>query len=391
MKKILLTILLVFISLSLLGCQSDQKTDEELEAEVLAELEAERLANLDVRDDQALYEGLKDSLLQGYDAATFDRFEKTYLDLDGDGQDEVALAAPYGEGPLEKLVFVGLGQAGFEAIQSEIPLYKYQNQVDFQDGLVGVSRTSGGSSIRYTNLSFYAYDQGTLHFTGTELVMEDIISLPDGYEIIGEIEGPWTDFQHSLTRTDLATDRTFVTEKAAYTYQPASMDFAKESQGQLLSLSMNKEDILARFGSDYEETTMVDGMYDTLETTWAYPGITFIFSSDTDQLAPDALPTFIEISSNDYYYQHEARIGDRALDAIQSAADHFDRVENRHGGPGEMVADAFFYEEINEEGQLKNTGFVLTFGYDSQEKYTDLKEIGDEVKVTSIKFLSRFN
>lgn len=74
-------------------------------------------------------------------------------------------------------------------------------------------------------MGIYKYTGEEIIFTGANLTMEDILSIPNGYEITGEIEGNLNDFYHVLTKRDLDTEEITIIEKSRYVYDKENMEY----------------------------------------------------------------------------------------------------------------------------------------------------------------------
>lgn len=410
MKKLIGIMIFVIAITFMVACSNEQKTKEEIKKEVLAELEEEKeaaekeLASLDIRDQDAIYEFIEDQYPGVYTREDFSVWEPTYLDLNGDGNDEVVYTAPYGEGNLDNILFMTGDNGHFDVIPSSIPLEKYEDKVDLDGDFITITQASGGSGIRLEWMGIYKYDGMEIVHTGVDLIMEDIFSMPDGYEITGDIEGDLNDFVHTLTRKDLATDKISVIEKTRYIYLEDNINYdmeylvkpkkeSNDSNGEAieLSLKMTKEDIFALLGNEYETYTTFNDMDGVNVTSLDYSDIVFEFFHDSNDIPPDTIPTNIIINSNRYKYNYDVKIGDSALEAIAKCEQSLENLINPHGFEDEELPDWFLYKEDTELYNMLNGDYILTFEYDSGERYFDKNEIPKDVKVASIKLLGYYN
>lgn len=379
MKKNLV-ILLVALSLVLFACSEGGSTGNSGQASAL-----------DLSDLDAIYDELKDSSLKKYNREDMDFWQASYMDITGDGNDDIAFVAPYGEGALEEVIFISGDDGSYALIPSDIELYKYENQVELVDGLIAVTRTGGGSGVRFTTMSIYDYDGIEIVDTETSIVMEDIVSSPNGYEITGSIEGQLTDFTHTLVRHDLATEKTLIVEETRYEYDADDLRFLEIDKEMILSASMTKEDILIIFGNEYDESEEYNDMDGSTIITMIYPGIEFSFSHYSKEIPLDLLPNEILVTSNEYRYQYDVSIGETALEAISKCEKKFDKMINPHGGPDEEIVDWFIYKEKNAQGQTIDNGYILSFDYNTGARYFDIEEFTDHVLVTGIKLFNQYN
>lgn len=382
MRRLIFLFALMLLLLMLPGCSQDGGMGDTPNGQGSA---------LDLGDMDAMYEELKDSSLKNYTREDMDLWQASYFDITGDGNEDVAFVAPYGEGSLEEIIFIHADEGSYELIPSDIELYKYENQVELIDGLIAVTRTDGGSSLRYTVMDIYDYDGGEVVHTNTSIVMEDILSTSNGYEIIGNIEGPLTDFKHTLVRYDLGTDQTLVVEETKYEYDGDNLRFLQTDKEMILSASMTKDDILAIFGNEFDEDKHYNEMEGSTITTIIYPGIEFSFDHYYQEIPLDAKPNEILVTSNEYRYQYDVSIGEPALEAISKCEKKFKNLINPHGGPDEAIVDWFIYKEKNERGQTVDDGYILSFEYNTGARYFYKEEFTEHVLVTSIKLFNQYN
>ena len=268
MKKILSLILVLILGLTVVGCSKEtgaQKTEEELRAEIKAEMEAEAKlkeelkaeieaeekgkekektetavndnvqqpntdtsAPLDIRNNDKLYEFINTTYPDKYTREDFDKWTAFYFDITKDGNDEVGFTTTYGDGKLDFAIFITADNGQYKVIPSEIELSKYQNDLAYNEGFIAIAQKAGGSGMFLYVTSFFVYDGEEIRYTEASIVTEDVFSYPTGYQIIGEIEGDITDFVYTATKEDYATEKTSVIEKTKYVYNPETMKFDME-------------------------------------------------------------------------------------------------------------------------------------------------------------------
>lgn len=390
MKKQISIIMLVLIVISLVGCSSNQEAG--------GELESEKTDNLsDIKDRDSLYAFIEQSYPGIYSRDDFDLWESEYIDITRDGTDEVAFSAPYGEGNLDEFIIISCDNEQFEIIPSNIGFAKYENKIEMDGDFIIITQKTGGSGIHLTTMGIYRYDGMEIIFTDTELVIEDVFSSPDGYEAIGEIKGNLTDFVYTMTKTDIATEKTSILEKARYIYDIENMRFdveemsTPESTQVKLNLSMTKKDLINTLGDQYTLEHSFNGMNDANITIFKYDGIEFHFEHYTEEAAENSLPSYIEINSNKYKYNYDINIGDKSLNAIEECEETFEHAINMHGEEDERIPDYFFYEEYDEFGQLTEDGYILGLKHNTGERYFDIDDITEDVIVEAIMFFSSMN
>lgn len=421
MKKIIRILIFIIIVASMTGCsktQETKKTEEELKAEIRAELEAEKEEEkakekqevekkkeaLDVRNNDAIYEFIENTYPGVYTREDFDEWDAFYLDITGDGNDDVAFTATYREGNLDHAIFITADKGEYKIIPSEIGFAKYQNDVGLKDGFITITQKSGGSGIHVVTMGIYVYDGNEIVFTGANVLMKDVFAAPDGHEILGEIEGSLNDFVNTLKKMDFATEKVSLEKKIRYIYdsntrsfnieeladskQKSSNDKKVDSSNQIeLSVKMTKEEIINKLGKEYKVEKNIDPMGEYNYIRIVYPDITFDFLllHGQDEAPLDALPSTIVISSDKYRYNYDVNIGDNALEAIEKCEKTFENLINIHGINGdEESLDLFKYKEDDGSGQMVNTGYVLTFRYNTKERYSNKEDIGSDVKVEHI-------
>ena len=244
---------IVLSVLSVIGCQQVSKTDEPINepAEARQDLE-DQARETDIKDQEAIYQYINEIYPNQYSQEDFNKWQPVYLDITGNDQDEVVYTAPYGEGKLERFLFIEAGSEGYLEIPSDIELMKYGNTIKISDGFIEIDQEGGGSSTHVAIKSLYVYNQEIIDSTGARLAMEEALSTPDGHEIIGEIEGDWNEFVYTATKTSLSTNEASLLEKTKYVYDPSDQayqltyiealdsnleDQARETANQTLSLT----------------------------------------------------------------------------------------------------------------------------------------------------------
>lgn len=276
MKKILSLLLVLILGLTAFGCSKEtasQKTKEELRAEIKAEMEAEAklkeelkaeiqaeekakekekaetttqattqtkdndnvqqpnaeaLAPLDVRNNDKLYEFINTTYPDKYTREDFDKWTAFYFDITKDGNDEVGFTTTYFDGKLEYAIFITVDNGQYKVIPSEIELSKYQNDLAYNEGFITIAQKAGGSGMFLYVTSYFIYDGDEIRDTDASIVTEDVVAMPTGYSIKGEIDGDIRNFVYTATKEDYATEKTFVIEKTKYVYNPETMKFEKE-------------------------------------------------------------------------------------------------------------------------------------------------------------------
>lgn len=416
--KVLIFSMLAIIILSLSGCSEDGKTDDELREEIISEIKEELEADsetisedkeekseeksdkvsIDIKDGEQLYEFINRSYDGKYSKEGFELWDPTYLDVTSNGTDEVIYTAPYGEGNLDRVIFIGIVDGEYQEIPSDIALMKYGNKIETIDGFIVVTQVGGGSSIRIANKSIYIFNGKDIEHTGVTLAMEDIVSTPDGYEIIGEIDGDLNEFTYTATKTSLATGESKVLEKTKYkydkNYRGYDIEFiedAYEEESIKLSTGMSVDEIITTLGDNYEISTMQDYMDGTTINVLTYPGIEFHLKEYVNSHEEvEEVVVNIKVSSNRYRYNWDIDIGDNALEAIKKCEEKFDHMINPHGYEGEEIVDWFIYREDAQVEDIAQ-GYALALQFNTGERYLDKSEIPEDAVLESIVLLREYD
>lgn len=402
MEKIFKILVFSLIITMITGCGAQVKKDKEPAEELIEELVDEsELRSVDIRDKDVVYAFIENTYPGSYTRDDFELWETNYMDITKDGRDELVFSTKYGDGKLNQFIFISSDEEELKIIPSDIIFEKYQNDIELDGDFILVTQKTGGSSIHYTTMGIYIYDGEKILDTGLNLVLEDVFAAPDGYETIGEIEGKLTDFVHTLTKTDLATEKTSVEEQRRYIYNIENMNFdVKEisdnkpdqiQEQTQLSLAMTKEDIINHFGEDYIFESYTNEMNDSTMSVLKYKDIEFEFEHYTEIASLDSIPALIMIKTNKYKYNYDVNIGDSALQAISKCEKTFDNALNYHGEENEKLPDWFIYKEYNKSGEIIAHEYTLAFRYNTGERYFSKDEISDDVIIESIMLLGTIN
>lgn len=245
MKKILVTLLISALFLGLVGCSkpaSSEKTEEELRAEIRAELEAEQKAQgeakeassdnkeesqsqeneksskLDVHDKEGVFEFIK-SKYPEFTEDDFEKWTKKFLDVTGDGTDEIIFTSTYRDGNLDSAIIVTVKDNKYKEISKYMHLAKYENEITMKDGFLVHTSKSGGSGIGQWYRDLYIYDGSALVLVESNIPIEAYFAGPKAsYEIKSNIEGSLKDFVITYTKKDLMTEEKEIIGKDKYEY-----------------------------------------------------------------------------------------------------------------------------------------------------------------------------
>ncbi|MGE4283205.1 MAG: hypothetical protein AB7G87_05730 [Clostridia bacterium] len=258
MKKIISVLVIVlFVVTSFTACSSGEKSEEAMKAEIKAELETEKkkeeelkeqikkeleaekasepakdnakASKADMKDMDSIYEFVKQDI-KGLSRDDFNLWEVNYLDITGDGTDEIVLAGIHGVEWPQKMQIISGDSGEYKRISSDIELYKYENKSEFKDGFFVVTGRTGGTGTESTEMNLYVYN-------GTEIV--NVLSGLEVFyrvsaqgvdeEVIGEIDGKLTDFIFTVTKHDKMSGKKTIEKKEQYTYNNNTKKFDVKS------------------------------------------------------------------------------------------------------------------------------------------------------------------
>lgn len=233
MKKIIGITLIVTLLLTACGSTETIKTEAELRAEVLAEMEAAKnsataLDPVSVTNNDAIYEFINETYPDQYTREDFDMWTGFYMDITKSGHDEVVFTTVYGDGKLEKAIVITGDNGKYEIIPSDVELSKYFNDVTYKDDFVVFTQRPGGSGISYTYDNFLVFDGEEIVNTGASLLIEGYVSMPPdvnieytGITTFDNAEGDYSSFTHE----EVTTGTEEKSEIKKYIYNPESYQF----------------------------------------------------------------------------------------------------------------------------------------------------------------------
>ncbi len=207
---------------------SEERNSDEPEQDTKSAKGPDISTDIDIRNTAVVYDFINKSFPDQYTAEDFNKWNAYYLDVTKDGRDDVVYTTTYGDGKLERAIVISVDHGELQIVPSDIMLAKYKNEVSLQDGFVTIVQQAGGSGIKFKTLNLMDYNGEGLVPIGVSIVMEDVLSMPDGYAITGTIEGPLTEFVYTAEKEDYATEEKSLIEKVKYTYDSASGTFMKE-------------------------------------------------------------------------------------------------------------------------------------------------------------------
>ncbi|QOR34656.1 hypothetical protein IMX26_14440 [Clostridium sp. 'deep sea'] len=151
-----------------------------------------------------------------------------------------------------------------------------------------------------------------------------------------------------------------------------------------LSVLMSREDITSLLGENYTIKTEEDGFAYNYATTIAYDGITFVYGHDEEEVPEKPHLSEIRITSNNYKFNYEFKVGDTAVSAIELCeANKLEKLFNHHNEQHRF--DVFKYQEKS-NGDLVETSLVITWEYDSEEGHYESKDtLPNDVKIKTIR------
>lgn len=233
MKKVLGILLISILILSACSNEADsQKTEEALKAEIKeeikAEIEADKQQDQDEKKDEQMAGSVTDDdavfkfISANYPDFTredYEKWTKTYMDITGDGEDEVICPSDYGDGWLDFAIIITFEDDEFREISRYIPLAKYSNTFEMKDGFFVHTSKSGGTGMQMVTMNLYYYGGYDLEPCGPFVLVSESVGSEDvAYEIESEIEGTLDDFVVTYTKEDFINETKEVTAKDQYTF-----------------------------------------------------------------------------------------------------------------------------------------------------------------------------
>ncbi len=244
MKKVVGLILIAMLILTACGSKETLKTEEELKAEVKAEIEAEEKLKEElnaeiekegkyeskpkkkmtgsVTDDDTMFDFISESY-PDFSRADYEKWTKTYMDITGDGEDEIIYSSDYGDGELDFAIVTTSEGDELREISRYIPLAKYGNTFEMKDGFFVHTAKSGGSGMQMKTMYLYYYGGHDLEPCSQDILISENVSDPDvNYTIKSEIEGTLDDFVVTYTKKDFINETKEVISKDQYIFDPGS-------------------------------------------------------------------------------------------------------------------------------------------------------------------------
>ena len=200
MKKIISVLIFLLLIFSFYGCNSE-KTEAVSKSEIVEDVEL-TTEDLDMVFDEFIAEKYPD-----FTREDFDIWNKTYLDINGNGKNEVVFSTDYSDGKLNKAIVLSADDGEYKEISKFIYLAKYLNEFEVKDGFL-IHRTKvGGSGIFDFYMDVYGFDGDSLYEVGSSILTESFVGMPqESYEIKSEINGSLADFVITYFKTDLTNE-----------------------------------------------------------------------------------------------------------------------------------------------------------------------------------------
>ena len=188
-----------------------------------------QFAQANLKDMDDLYGFVQQEIID-IPREVFDTWEVFYLDVTSDGVDEAVLVSPYGQHWHPHMEIIRVDGRKFQRIVSEIPLGKNGSSPEIKDNFLTVTSTTSGTGLLDTYLDIYIYD-------GTK-VLPSLLTLTlfrqeaaryHVEEVTGELNGPLTDFTHTLMNIDpLSSTPVIVKGAYHYSFDPGTLSYAME-------------------------------------------------------------------------------------------------------------------------------------------------------------------
>ncbi len=260
MRKIFIFLLVVTLVLtSLVACSSDedtaQKTQDQIIAEIKAEMEAEAKlkADKDVHNLDAVFTFIASEYPE-YTREDFDKWTPNFFDLNANGKDEVVFTTTYFDGNLRTAIVIKVEEGEFKEIPSYIHLAKYENNISFEQGFLVNRSKSGGTGAFYYNMDLYVYDGYRIFNTLERSIrLKATVSAPDtSYNITSQMQGSLDDFVITLTKLDNQTEKEEVIAQDQYAYDSEGMFFWRKPRS------------LSNTAKRFEQVYNGDNLWDTI-------------------------------------------------------------------------------------------------------------------------------
>lgn len=294
-------------------------------------------AEADLTDMEAIYEFVQKEIVN-ISRDVFETWEMYYLDITDDGVDELVLVSPYGQHFHPYMEVIRVVDKRFQRIPSEIRLLKHGNIPEMRDGFLVVTSTGSGTGLYFSDMDLYLYDGAQIlpSLLSVTLYRTDPLG-----EVTGELEGPLTDFTHTLMNID-PLRRIPVISRGEYHYR-----FDEDSNSFSVEQLSEAEDIpmypfeRPEINLTYEYDLDGSGMWDIfrLET---HDEVRFVINDEVF-----SLPEIVSRSLNPYYELTRIEYTDRYAFVLYVSS------------PSLEAFETYFYEYTESHG-LSLMGMVYS-------------------------------
>jgi hypothetical protein len=263
---------------TLAGCgdkkTTQQETDKSLKQETKEQetKKQEKEEVVSVKDKDAVYDFISTKYNGKYTREDFDKWKSFYMDINNNKNEEVAFSTTYGDGNLEKIIFITGDNGKYEVIPSDIALAKYENTLAYDDGFISVTQKGGGSGAFMRIMNVYVFDGKEINKMNLELIMENIASLPPGSDWRNQygdiIEGDLNNFVFVTSEEDSETGVRTPIQKIRYIFDKDNMNYKKE----LLQLKNKVKEVVKEEVNDYKKGYTYDIENNALFITYKNTG-----------------------------------------------------------------------------------------------------------------------
>jgi hypothetical protein len=179
---------------------------------------------LDLKDMDKLYEYYNANVTE-FERSEFDtKVTTSYLDVTGDGVEEVILIDDFGMG--NPITIISIENNEYKNLSDNITTAKYMNEFSLQDGFLVLKQKTGGSGMADTYMSLYKYNGEKLVEVLNGIYLEGHFAGPGVFvERKSTFEGPLTDFDYLLVEEDMEAMKRKVEESKHYTYNEDNFSF----------------------------------------------------------------------------------------------------------------------------------------------------------------------
>lgn len=234
MKKLLGIIMVVLLTIGGIGCSKEainQKTEEELRAEIKAELEDEAKESklstkdiIDIKDKEVLKSFIIDNYKEA-ENADFENMVIKYHDFTKDGIEDVVCYFDNDSYFLDKPIFISVKDNMLYEVPNDMSFH-YTQEVDFDNDFIFYTTTGGGTGISDKYKYFYVYNGIEIKYTEASILIEGHSSGP-GFDVerYGEVVFDKENNYKNFTYKEVQTGSETYEKEFRYVYDAKQQKF----------------------------------------------------------------------------------------------------------------------------------------------------------------------